>query len=235
MSRHGQRRFSMPRAGADGPAAQESDVSGFLVTRLLGLRWAQQLSAMPDHIGTNDTDSLPRIPVDPSAFDDCEGQLRVGCGWQIAWAQTPLASRIVIRTSARRGGIMGQPTLWSHRVTLAPQATSVSIARAFIRERLLEHELALLVDDVRLVGSELATNATLHARTPFTVQLESDGRSVRLTVSDGLLLLPVLVAAAPMAPGGRGLGIVAACSRDWGVSEAGRNNKKSVWASFDVP
>jgi hypothetical protein len=111
---------------------------------------------------------------------------------------------------------MGQPVLWSHRVTLAPHATSVSEARAFIQDRLLEHELPVLVEDIRLVGTELATNATLHASTPFTLQLEGDEWSVRLTVSDGLLLPPVLVAAAPMVTGGRGLVIVAACSRDWG-------------------
>ena len=171
----------------------------------------------PAQIGTL-VDGVQK-PLDSLGFDDWEPPLRVGSGWQITRAQTPLA--IDRRPNERFSrGIMGQPALWSHRLTLAPQAACVLVARVFVRARLLEHELSVLVDDIRLVVSELATNAALHARTPFTVQLEGDERSVRLTVSDGLLLLPIRVSAAPMASGGRGLDIVAACSRDWGVTEA---------------
>lgn len=128
---------------------------------------------------------------------------------------------------------MGHQALWSHRATFPPLTTSVAEARAFIEDLLIEHQLPHLVNDVRLVGSELATNATLHARTPFTVLLEGHERLVQLTVSDDSLLEPLLATAAPTATGGRGLGIVAVYSLDWGVTVESENTK-SVWASFDA-
>jgi len=40
-----------------------------------------------------------------------------------------------------------------------------------VSRHLLAHDLADMVDDLQLVVSELATNAMLHAQTPFTVSL----------------------------------------------------------------
>ena len=56
---------------------------------------------------------------------------------------------------------------WSHETHLAAEAISASQARVFVSRHLLAHDLANLVDDVRVVVSELATNAMLHAQTPF--------------------------------------------------------------------
>jgi len=41
-----------------------------------------------------------------------------------------------------------------------------------VTRQLVDHRLAYLVDEVRLVASELATNAVVHAATEFTVVLE---------------------------------------------------------------
>jgi hypothetical protein len=108
-------------------------------------------------------------------------------------------------------------------------------ARAFIRHHLTEHDLAVLVDVVQSVGSELATHAALESRIPFTLLLERFDSLVRVTVRDDSLLRSVLaVAPPPMALRGRGLRIVQARSRDWGIT--GRSTSaKAIWASFDVP
>ena len=74
---------------------------------------------------------------------------------------------------------------------------------------LIDHRLLDLVEDVRLVVSELATNAFRHAYIPFTVTLGQVRRSVPLTVTAGSPDPPVQLARARLTAGGRGLSIVA--------------------------
>lgn len=126
---------------------------------------------------------------------------------------------------------MSRSVTWSHEIELPAAATSASCARDFVCLHLGEHELTDLEDDVRLVASELATNALRHALTPFTVVLRGNGRSVLLTVQDGSSSVPVRFSAGGVDTGGRGLSIVEALSDDWGVTD-GRGMGKSVWASF---
>ena len=49
---------------------------------------------------------------------------------------------------------------------------SVAMAREFVAVHLAEHLLPGLIDEARLVTSELATNAVRHAQTPFAVTIE---------------------------------------------------------------
>lgn len=128
---------------------------------------------------------------------------------------------------------MGLEAAWSYTVTLAPLASNVAVARGLVRECLLEHDLPALVDDIRLVTSEFATNAISHARTPFTVGLERSDGQVRLTVSDTSQLQLVVGAAASSDTRGRGLRLVDSYTRQWGVTQDD-GNAKSVWAVFDV-
>ena len=127
---------------------------------------------------------------------------------------------------------MSAPTPWSHELELLGQPRSVCGARGFVTDVLTEHHLPLLVDDVRLVVSELATNALVHAHTAFTVKLRTAmGPAVVLEVGDGSCAGPVLVAATVLDTSGRGMAIVEALTQDWGIDvyEAGG---KSVWAVF---
>ncbi|MGH3334110.1 MAG: ATP-binding protein [Nocardioidaceae bacterium] len=128
---------------------------------------------------------------------------------------------------------MGQFTLWSHETELPAEAVSASRARDFVAYHLVEHQLFHLVEDVRLVVSELATNAMVHAQTPFTVTLEQDEQAVLLTVHDGSPTPPVPLQPDLLDAGGRGLSIVDLVSRGWGVVE-GLHGAKSVWASFAI-
>lgn len=84
-----------------------------------------------------------------------------------------------------------------------------------------------LVDTCVLLVSELATNAVLHARTPFTVTIE--GRPVlRVEVHDGDPRLPHPRDYGPEASSGRGLHLVEMLAQSSGtVTHA--DGGKSVW------
>ena len=123
---------------------------------------------------------------------------------------------------------------WSHETDLAAHASSASQARAFVSRHLLAHDLANMVDDLQLVVSELATNAMLHAQTPFTVSLRAFDATLRLEVLDGSDVVPSMVVAGSLDTYGRGVTIVQTMSRDWGFLSR-TSGGKSVWAEFDIP
>jgi hypothetical protein len=85
-------------------------------------------------------------------------------------------------------------------------------------------------EDARLVVSELATNAVVHAGTPFSVSIRCDGSAVRISVQDWNTAPPVVRNTAPTAPSGRGLRLVDAVTRGWGVEHA--IDGKTVWAEL---
>lgn len=120
---------------------------------------------------------------------------------------------------------------WSHRTDLPAEPVSTSKARDFVCAHLAEHDLRHLVDDIRLVASELATNAMAHAQTPFSVTLSQTDGSVLLTVRDGSSTVPVGALPQVLDSGGRGLMIVELLSQEWGVTTDGPD-AKGVWASF---
>jgi anti-sigma regulatory factor (Ser/Thr protein kinase) len=128
---------------------------------------------------------------------------------------------------------MGACRAWSYDLELAIQPVSASRARDFVRARLVEQGLTHLEDDVVLVVSELATNAMVHARTPFTVCLQAFEHTLLLEVEDGSRVGPVALAARELDCSGRGLTIVTLLSRSWGVN-ARADGGKSVWAEFDL-
>jgi anti-sigma regulatory factor (Ser/Thr protein kinase) len=128
---------------------------------------------------------------------------------------------------------MGQQSSWWHEAAMPGEALSVLRARRFVCVHLVEHRLLYLVDDVRLVVSELAGNAVRHAHSPFTVSLGQADRAVMLSVQDGSPGAPALLAPELLDTEGRGVFIVDLVSDDWGVTHApGRG--KSVWASFST-
>jgi|SRR5215212_3665562 len=127
----------------------------------------------------------------------------------------------------------GNATLWSHQTTLEASPISAFQARDFVTHHLVDHRLLYLVDPVRLVASELATNALVHAQTAFSVTLEASDQTVLLTVRDNSRTLPTPRAAQAMDLSGRGLEIVGIVSREWGIKEEGPASK-AVWASFTV-
>jgi anti-sigma regulatory factor (Ser/Thr protein kinase) len=122
---------------------------------------------------------------------------------------------------------------WTDHDSWDAVPASVPLARGFVTSQLERHALTPILNEVRLVASELATNAVVHARTPFTVTLARQNGLLRLTVKDGSAALPTLSRPEPSAGSGRGLFMVATYSADWGVTPEPEGGK-SVWATFST-
>ena len=119
----------------------------------------------------------------------------------------------------------------SARLALTRSPSSVGAARRFIEGRAVAWSLPQpATDQLVLIGSELVTNAVLHARTELTLALElRDGR-VRISVTDRSQAPATLRRYRADAFTGRGLGVVASLSDRWGVSAAA--DGKVVWAEL---
>jgi anti-sigma regulatory factor (Ser/Thr protein kinase) len=126
---------------------------------------------------------------------------------------------------------MGDTPEWSHRVVLSADPVSASIARDFVCRHLVAHHELELVEDVRLVVSELATNAVAHAQTPFVVTLSLEKQLVLVTIQDASSAIPVRGVPDVTDMNGRGLMIVELLSDAWGTS-TDADGSKSVWAAF---
>jgi len=101
-------------------------------------------------------------------------------------------------------------------------------ARAVLRGCCQEWGVADYTCEVALLlGSELVTNAVLHATGPVRLCVEVDGEFLRLAVSDASSDQPRRRAAPPEAGGGRGLLLLEELSQEWGVSEV--PDGKAVW------
>lgn len=84
---------------------------------------------------------------------------------------------------------------------------------------------------VQLLASELATNAVLHAGTPFTVKVYATDAVVRVDVTDQGGGLPAIREAD--SGGGRGLRIVQEVASRWGVRR--EDDETTVWFELDRP
>jgi anti-sigma regulatory factor (Ser/Thr protein kinase) len=108
--------------------------------------------------------------------------------------------------------------------------TSVRTARTNITVALRRHGVPQhVVDDARIVVSELLGNALRHARpipnAGLVMSLEVCGDSIRIAVSDGgSATLPTLLHPPELALSGRGLTIVRTLTSEWGVSETPHGN-----------
>lgn len=117
------------------------------------------------------------------------------------------------------------------RASFSPDELSVARARRFVRDALDGRVGAGLHADVVLAAGELATNASVHAGTPFSVLVSLGADGVRLEVTDGVATLP-----APRLDDGAdltasGLHLLAAVARRWGATPS--PGGKVVWAEFD--
>jgi len=111
-----------------------------------------------------------------------------------------------------------------------PEADSAPAARRFVlgvgwsNESDINSRLATLV-------SEIVTNAILHARTPFRVAVFAADATIRVTVRDESIAVPVKKAFGATQPTGRGLHIVEATADRWGVAPS--DDGKEIWFELD--
>ena len=119
----------------------------------------------------------------------------------------------------------------SAEITLPRNPSSVATARRFIEARAAAWSFpAPAGEQLVLIGSELVTNAVLHARTELTLTPERRGGRVRISVKDRSQAPATLRHYRADALTGRGLGVVATLSDSWGISAAA--DGKVVWAEL---
>jgi anti-sigma regulatory factor (Ser/Thr protein kinase) len=116
--------------------------------------------------------------------------------------------------------------------TLVAPRTARALTRAVLNAwgYTVEEELDL----VEIVVSELITNAVLHAGAgvPLRLHLHA-GHRLRVTVSDGSAIQPIVHSLDGEADSGRGLQIIAAIVDRWGVDDRG-DEGKSVWVELSL-
>jgi CheY-like chemotaxis protein/anti-sigma regulatory factor (Ser/Thr protein kinase) len=111
--------------------------------------------------------------------------------------------------------------------------STVPEARRFLRRWLAEWGIAHLEDAAALVVTELATNAVLHARSPYSVEISHLGGVLRVEVGDGDGGTPEPQVFSAEAESGRGIVLVSAISTSWGIDA--RAEGKVIWAELGSP
>jgi hypothetical protein len=109
-----------------------------------------------------------------------------------------------------------------------PNVHAPRLARAFVKDTLLEWHRRDDVDGCLMVVTELVTNAILHARSDCTVSLRRRPDGVRIVVGDANTETPVRRWPSPSVPGGRGLQLIESISHRWGHRTT--DGGKLVWA-----
>jgi anti-sigma regulatory factor (Ser/Thr protein kinase) len=87
-----------------------------------------------------------------------------------------------------------------------------------------------LLHDARLVLTELAANAVVHSRLPFSISIRSEESTLHIRVRDHSQVLPVMLEHSATRPSGRGLRLLTTLTSRWGVDVV--PDGKVVWAEF---
>lgn len=125
------------------------------------------------------------------------------------------------------------------RLHLTPEVMAPALARNLVTDACAAWDLNGLLHPGRLVMSELAANAVMHARTPFTVAASRRGGGLHLSVKDGSRAAPRVVDDEPAARDSvwalprRGLHIVHGAAHTWGWLPVA--DGKIVWAILRGP
>jgi anti-sigma regulatory factor (Ser/Thr protein kinase) len=113
-----------------------------------------------------------------------------------------------------------------HSLRVPAEPASVPRVRHFLRAT-LAGDRRPFADDAVLLTSELVTNAVVHAQTAVDVEIDVDAERVTVLVRDFGGGVPVLLDPPPEADRGRGLAMVDALARQWGVEVD--DASKAVW------
>lgn len=119
------------------------------------------------------------------------------------------------------------------QIALGPDVTSPAEARLFVTHWTRTWGYRSLISSAALLTSELATNAVIHAASPFSVDVANTGHGIHVTVTDPSPAAVTLRDPSQIDEHGRGLRVVDAVSSAWG-SEPVRGDGKAVWFELDV-
>ncbi|SNY69359.1 ATP-binding protein [Paractinoplanes atraurantiacus] len=114
---------------------------------------------------------------------------------------------------------------WMRRC-LTPVSSNARAARALVDQACIAWGLHAVREDARLVVTELAANAILHAVSDFEVVVSCPGRYLRVAVQDASTAMPRTVV--PGIEHGRGLHLINAVSTHVGATRI--RGGKIVWA-----
>jgi anti-sigma regulatory factor (Ser/Thr protein kinase)/anti-anti-sigma regulatory factor len=150
------------------------------------------------------------------------------------WSLRLLQQMAVGATTEEAAARLGTPPVnVRSRLRLSVGSAAPAAARGWLQTTADAWELpAGLAEDAVLVLFELVTNAVVHVGTgEIVVQLAYREETLRITVRDeGPMIGLQAGRPRPDAEHGRGLVLVNALSRRWGVSRLGVGEGKAVWA-----
>jgi CheY-like chemotaxis protein len=127
---------------------------------------------------------------------------------------------------------IGRAEPFSASIILKPETTAAGVARRFLDDYCVRWGCADALPRLRLVISELVTNALFHSGSECELRVRLSSGLLRIEVRDGGQGTPDLRDADDESEGGRGLLIVSSISQAWGVdSEA---DGKVVWSEVAV-
>jgi len=114
----------------------------------------------------------------------------------------------------------------------------VASVRQWLRAQLNNWQQPAIIDDVMLAATEVITNAVRHgSKGPtdsITVAIELSGNDLRVNVADSSTKLPTLRDVSPLEDGGRGLHLLGALSKSWGVDVERDGAGKTVWFTITL-
>ena len=150
-------------------------------------------------------------------------------------AQHPDAQHLIL--AARRGTVLSRladsPPRTVRRTPLPPEARSAGAARQLVAEACMDWDCGIQLEAATLIVSEMVTNALLHAGTMLELSVARCEHRLRLAVGDGGTRRPRAQPVDTSRITGRGMLLVAAFSRSWGVLPT-EDGGKVVWSVLEV-
>jgi DNA-binding NarL/FixJ family response regulator len=172
-----------------------------------------------------------------SAFGDADIQGRALSLGAIGYLDKRLRPAELVESLAALAGALEvveqavEQAVAEARSRLAAEVQSAGSARRFVETTLEEWDCADSLEIVKLLVSELVTNAVLHAGSDAEVVVQLTPSVLHIEVMDDSPVMPVLREAGSSETSGRGLALVANYASAWGTRRLAHG--KSVW--FDVP
>jgi hypothetical protein len=153
-----------------------------------------------------------------------------------ALSNHPLGRHLIVTASMAPllSAVLATPIPDVDCLALTPHPTAPHASRDFVAAALLRWGLGPLVPAASLVASELVTNSTIHAETAIELSVAWNLGLLRLTVRDKSPDLPRQQFPQFADVHGRGLSVVTALSRAFGVLPTAEGGKL-VWAVLDGP
>jgi CheY-like chemotaxis protein len=127
-------------------------------------------------------------------------------------------------------GDLGREGHQTASIELPLDPANVSVARRFVRDHCEQWGCGDMVDAAELILTELVTNAFIHARSRCQIRVRYAADVLRLEVRDGGLGVPDPQASHPDHEHGRGMLLISALAKAWGVEPEFPG--KLVWAEL---